>query len=126
MIRFSLTRVAPLVLLSAFVSAFAEEDIAEKLEALPGFKIEHLLKADPKVNGSWINLAKDNKGRLLLGGQRGQAVTRLTLKDGKIEKQENIELPISETMGILYAHDSLYVNGQGKNNEGKSVFGLFR
>ena len=99
---------------------------AESLEALPGFKIEHVLKADPKINGSWINMAKDEKGRLILGGQNGQPVTRITLKDGQVLSQENLKLPISETMGLLYAFDCLYVNGFGKNNEGKGVFGLFR
>src|SRR5262249_28047627 len=36
------------------------------------------------------------------------------------------KLPVSEIMGILYAFDSLYVNGQGKDGQGKSVYGLFR
>jgi len=110
------------------LSAFAASttDPAALLDGLPGFKIEHLLKADAKINGSWINLAKDNKGRLLLGGQRGHPVTRVTLKDGKVEKQEDIKLPITETMGLLYAFDSLYVTGSGKNKEGKEVYGFFR
>ncbi|HYG77713.1 MAG TPA: c-type cytochrome [Planctomycetota bacterium] len=101
-------------------------DLVDKLAALPDFKIEHLLKADPKVHGSWICLAKDNKGRLLLGGQRNQPVTRITIKDGQIVMQEDIKLPISEVMGMLYAFDSLYVSGFGKNKEGKSLFGFFR
>lgn len=42
----------------------------EVLETLPGFKIEHVLKANGKT-ASWICLTKDPKGRLLLGGQRG-------------------------------------------------------
>jgi putative heme-binding domain-containing protein len=115
-----------ILLVAITVATARAESPADKLDALPGFKIEHLLKADPKVNGSWINLAKDNKGRLLLGGQRGQPVTRVTLKDGQVEKQEDVKLPISETMGLLYAFDSLYVTGFGKNNEGKGVFGFFR
>src|SRR3954470_4637052 len=104
-----------ILLVAITVATARAESPADKLDALPGFKIEHLLKADPKVNGSWINLAKDNKGRLLLGGQRGQPVTRVTIKDGQVEKQEDIKLPISETMGMLYAFDSLYVTGFGKN-----------
>jgi len=112
--------------LSLGLMARAGESPADKLDSLPDFKIEHILKADPKINGSWICLGKDNKGRLLLGGQRGQPVTRVTLKDGQVEKQEDIKLPISEVMGMLYAFDSLYVNGFGKNKEGKGVFGLFR
>jgi len=109
--------------------AAAQDNPADKLEALPDFKVEHLLRADPKVHGSWINLGRDNKGRLLLCGQRSQPVTRLTIQDGKIAKEELLKLPISEIMGILYAFDSLYVNGFGKVDatpNAKSVFGLFR
>ncbi|HUR39244.1 MAG TPA: heme-binding protein, partial [Planctomycetota bacterium] len=105
----------------------AQDDPADKLQALPGFKIEHVLKADPKVHGSWINMTRDPKGRLLLTGQRNQVVTRLTIKDGKVEMQEELKLPISEIMGLLFAHDALYVNGSGKDSSGKSAgYGLFR
>ncbi len=104
----------------------AQEGPAEKLQALPGFKIEHVLKADPKVHGSWINMTKDPKGRLLLAGQRGQAVTRVTLQDGKVVKEEDLKLPVSEVMGMLFAFDSLYLNGAGKDGAGRNVYGLFR
>ncbi|MBV8880163.1 MAG: c-type cytochrome [Planctomycetaceae bacterium] len=108
-------------------SLAAQEDPAEKLQALPGFKVEHVLKADPQVNGSWINMARDPQGRLLLTGQRNQPVTRLTIKDGKVEKQEQLKLPVSEIMGLLFAYDALYVNASGKDSSGKSVnYGLFR
>ena len=113
------------------------ESEADQLQTLPGFKIDLVLKADSKLNGSWISMAKDPKGRLLLGGQRGQPVTRVTIRDGQVVKQENLNLPISETMGMLFAFDSLYVNGfrpldKGATNkaaqakEGKGMFGLFR
>lgn len=104
----------------------AAESEADQLDTLPGFKVEVILKADPKINGSWISMAKDPKGRLLLGGQRGHAVTRVTIKDGQVVQQEVLKLPVSETMGMLFAFDSLYVNGYGKNKEGAGVFGLFR
>src|SRR2546421_11844432 len=52
---------------------------ADQLQTLPGFKVEMILKADMKLNGSWISMANDNKGRLLLGGQKGQPITRVTL-----------------------------------------------
>ncbi len=76
-------------------------DPARQLEALPGFKIELVLKADPAKNGSFISLGRDSKGRLLLGGQRGQPLTRLTIEDGKVAKSEILKLPISEIMGQL-------------------------
>ena len=109
--------------------AQAQDNPADKLDALADFKVEHILRADPKVHGSWINLGRDNKGRLLLCGQRSQPVTRLTMQDGKIAKEELLKLPVSEIMGILYAFDSLYVNGFGKVDatpNGRSVYGLFR
>jgi putative heme-binding domain-containing protein len=121
--RFAL--VSLLAIFAAPLTARAQVT-ADELQTLPDFKVELVMPADKKVNGSWINLAVDTKGRLLLGGQRGQAVTRLTLKDGKVEKQEDLKLPVSETMGLLCAFDSLYVNGAGKAPDGKTVFGLWR
>lgn len=103
-----------------------EPQAADDLATLPGFKVESILKAEPSVQGSWINLAKDAKGRLYLGGQKMQKMTRVTVENGRVVKQEILKLPVSETMGILFAFDHLYVDGWGKNNEGKTVFGLFR
>lgn len=97
------------------------ENAVDGLDTLPGFKVEHILKADAKTNGSWICLAKDPKGRLLLGGQDSQPITRVTLKDGKVEKQEILRIPVSETMGMLYVGDALYVSGNGKRG-----FALYR
>lgn len=93
----------------------------DALATLPGFKVEHILKADPKANGSWICLAKDPKGRLLLGGQNGQPITRVTIKEGKVEKQEILTIPVSETMGMLFVGDVLYISGNGKKG-----FALYR
>ncbi len=97
------------------------EDAAEVLDTLPGFTVEHILKADAKVNGSWICLAKDPKGRLLLGGQNDQPITRVTLKDGKVEKKEVLTIPVSETMGMLFVGETLYVSGKGSHG-----FALYR
>ncbi|HZE99084.1 MAG TPA: c-type cytochrome [Planctomycetota bacterium] len=122
----SLFAVAAALLLSAGAVA-AQDDPADKLQALPDFKVEHVLRADAKIHGSWISMTMDPRGRLLLAGQRGQPVTRLTLKDGAIEKEEILKLPVSEIMGMLFAFDALYVNGGGRDSNGKSAgYGLFR
>jgi hypothetical protein len=130
-----------LVMVNPIRAAEDRDATADDLQTLDGFKVEVVLKADPKLHGSWISMGKDKQGRLLLGGQRGQPVTRLTVKDGKIEKQEQLKLPLSETMGMLYAFDSLYVNGSAKvkgnapvgaddalknDKSVREVFGLFR
>jgi putative heme-binding domain-containing protein len=106
--------------------ALAAEPLAENLQTLPDFKLEVLLKADKTKNGSWISLTKDPKGRLLIGGQRGQVVTRVTLEDGKVVKEEALTLPVSEVMGMRFVDDVLYASGAGKNSAGKVVYGLWR
>src|SRR5882724_3087300 len=107
-------------------AAVAAEPTADALQTLPDFKVEVVLKADKARNGSWISMAKDDKGRLLLAGQRGQPVTRVTLEDGKLVKEEQLKLPVSEAMGMLFVKDALYINAAGKDPAGKTVFGLFR
>jgi putative heme-binding domain-containing protein len=115
--------IGTLLALCLSVPAFAQNQgtPAEALETLPGFTVERIVSADPRVNGSWISMGLDKDGRLLLGGQRGQPMTRVTIKEGKPAKVETLKLPVSEAMGILWAFDSLYVNG----SDGKR-FGLFR
>ncbi len=97
-------------------------DPAAILETLPGFKIEHVLQADRAKNGSWICMTRDPKGRLLLGAQRGQPITRVTLKNGKVVKEELLHIPVSETMGMLFVGNVLYLNGSGSDG----AFGLYR
>lgn len=97
------------------------ENAAELLDTLPGFTIEHILSADGSVNGSWICMARDPQGRLLLGGQDSQPITRVTLKNGRVEKQEVLRIPVSETMGMLFVGDVLYVSGKGSRG-----FALYR
>ncbi|HEY3898829.1 MAG TPA: hypothetical protein VGM54_09465 [Chthoniobacter sp.] len=98
----------------------------EVLDTLPGFKVELLRTADPKTEGSWISMAKDPKGRLLLGAERKDPISRLTIKDGQVEKAEILKIPLSEVMGMLFAFDSLYINGRGNAPDGHEVFGLWR
>ncbi len=96
----------------------AQATPAEFLAVPDGFKVELLKSADAKTEGSWINLGKDAKGRLLIGGQGGQPTLRLAIKDGKVEGTEKLKLPISEIMGFLSAHDTLYVMGNGPKGYG--------
>jgi putative heme-binding domain-containing protein len=94
----------------------------EALDTLPGFKIEHVFRANGQTNGSWISMANDPQGRLLLGGQRNQPITRLTLQQGKVVKDETLSIPITEVMGMLFVDQILYLNGAGKDGK----YGLYR
>ena len=67
----------------------------EALDTLPGFKVELLRLSDMATEGSWISIAKDPQGRLLLGGYRKQPISRITIKDGQITKAEMLAIPLS-------------------------------
>lgn len=98
----------------------------EALDTLPGFKVELVRSANLDTEGSWISLAKDPQGRLLLGAGPKEPVSRITLQDGKVAKAELLKLPIGEVMGMLFAFDSFYVNGRGKAPDGREVYGMWR
>ena len=106
---------------SAGDAGLLTEDPGAVLDTLPGFKVEHVLQADGGRNGSWICMAQDPRGRLLLGGQGSQPITRVTLQDGKSVKDEILTIPVSETMGMLFVDNVLYLNGTGSKG-----FGLYR
>ncbi len=95
---------------------------ASNLTLLPGFKVELLHSSEPG-EGSWIAMAVDPKGRLIISPQEGTGnLLRVTLsRQGQIEKIEKIGQPVGVAMGLLYAFDSLYVNGNGP-----SGLGLYR
>jgi glucose/arabinose dehydrogenase len=92
---------------------------AESLAVLPGFKVE-LLRSAQAGEGSWVSMAVDPKGRLFISPQDGTGnILRVTLtKDGKVEKVEKVAMPVGSAMGLLYAFESLYVNGRGPDGLG--------
>ncbi len=96
-------------------------DVSDSIHVPDGFAIDVVHIADTKKEGSWICMAKDHKGRLIISGQQNQPVLRITLKDGRAANIEKLNLPITGAMGMLYAFDSLYVNGIGPKG-----FGLYR
>jgi putative heme-binding domain-containing protein len=111
---------------SSLLPALGEAAKPEALETLPNFKVELIRTADPATEGSWISIAKDPQGRLLLGAEKKEPISRLTIKDGKVVQAEILKIPLSEAMGMLFAFDSFYINGQGHAPDGRPVFGLFR
>jgi putative heme-binding domain-containing protein len=86
---------------------------AESITVLDGFKVE-LLRSSQAGEGSWVAMAADSKGRLIISPQGKEPMLRVTLDDrGQIAGIEKLDVPISGAMGLLYAFDALYVNGQG-------------
>jgi putative heme-binding domain-containing protein len=89
---------------------------ADALTTAPGFRVELIRSAAPG-EGSWVCITVDPKGRLIISPQDPKnPLLRVTLtREGQIEKVEPLELQVGGAMGLLYAFDSLYVNGRGKD-----------
>jgi len=106
---------------SGFAAAAADHAAtpAESLKALPGFKVQ-LLRSARESEGSWICMTVDAKGRLIISPQDDhQPLLRMTLgRTGEVILVEPIPAPVHQAMGLLYAHDSLYVNGHGPEGTG--------
>ncbi len=92
---------------------------AESLTVLPGFKVE-LLHSSEAGEGSWICMATDSRGRLIISPQAdNQPLLRINLsRAGQVTTIEKVPAPVRQAMGMLYAHDSLYVNGHGPSGTG--------
>lgn len=105
-----------------------ENPKTEKLRLQPGFKAEHLYSPSEKNQGSWVAMAFDNKGRLIVSDQYG-ALFRLQIPAAgaqnltpTIEKLNIGKAAITDTVGmgyaqgLLYAFNSLYVMINNRSN----------
>ncbi|MBA4150522.1 MAG: c-type cytochrome [Verrucomicrobia bacterium] len=93
--------------------------LATNLTVLPGYKAELIHQAQPD-EGSWICMTVDDKGRFIISPEKNEApLLRITVsRDGHLQQIEKIAAPMRAAMGLLYAHNSLYVNGIGPNGVG--------
>jgi putative heme-binding domain-containing protein len=103
------------------VFATREATPAESMYVMPGFKVELLHSADP-TEGSWISMAVDNKGRLVISPQTEGQLLRITLSHGRVAQIERIDQPVTSAMGLLYTSHSLFLNGRGP--QGKGIYRL--
>jgi putative heme-binding domain-containing protein len=89
------------------------------LAVLPGFEVELLHTATPE-EGSWVSLAFDPRGRLLVG-REGSGILRLTPSEapGDPPLIETVNNELQECRGLVWAYDSLFANA---NNS----LGLYR
>ncbi|MBI3874438.1 MAG: hypothetical protein HY300_00395, partial [Verrucomicrobia bacterium] len=96
-----------------------EAPAAENLFTLPDFKVELIHNAESD-EGSWVNLCKDNRGRLIISPQFGKAssaeeenrrgLLRVTLApNGSVAKREWIAQPLYDAQGMVFANGALWV-----------------
>ncbi len=93
---------------------------AARIAVLPGFEVE-LLRSAGKEDGSWVSLAFDPKGRILIG-REDRGILRLTLpaKPGESQRLETVNDTLHECRGLLWANDALYANA----NNDKALYRL--
>ncbi len=111
---------APLVLLPlAFLTALGGESVALKVP--PGFEAKEVL-AGTESDGSWSAMAVDAQGRFVISPQGSEPMLRVSVAaDGSATRVQKLDVPVTSAMGLLFAFDSLYVNGLGPQG-----FGLYR
>jgi putative heme-binding domain-containing protein len=93
-----------------------------ELTLLPGFKAELLYSVPKATQGSWVSMAPDDKGRLIVSDQSGP-LYRVTPGPGEEEtKVEMIDLVIGHAQGLLYTHGALYVVVNGSAAQGNGLY----
>ena len=119
-----------LLFLSIATVAHAATPVSD-IKVPPGFKVELLREAGER-EGSWISMALDAEGRIYISPQgsipeSGMAkdskwggLWRSTVVEGKVTAWERVPVPVGDSMGMLWAFDSLYVSGNGP--EGRGIY----
>ena len=103
----------------AVVKPFNAKQIARSvdLHVPEGFQAELLYSVPKPVQGSWVGLTTDDKGRLYTSDQSNKGMYRITpatIGDTEsITKVEKINVDVSGAQGMCWAFDSLYVNAYG-------------
>jgi len=91
------------------------------LKVARGFMAEEIF-AGHDGDGSWSAMTVDGRGRFIISPQGDEPMLRVTgPQDGSPARVEKLAAPVTSAMGLLFAFDSLYVNGMGPQG-----FGLYR
>lgn len=95
---------------------------ADRIALAPGFKAELLYSVPSLQQGSWVSMAVDPKGRLLVSDQDG-ALYRVTVGPSAKDTQvERMSIAIGMAQGLLFAFDNLYVVVNGGAAQGSGLY----
>jgi hypothetical protein len=86
----------------------------------PGFQVERIFTVPKDKLGSWVSIAVDGKGRLIVSDQGALGLCRITPAPlgGGETKVERLDVKITSAQGLLYAFDALYVSVNGGPGSG--------
>ena len=96
----------------------------DQLKVAKGFKVELLHTVPKKEQGSWVAMAVDPKGRLIVSDQYGKLyrVVPPPLKSADAPAITPLDLPIGQAQGLLCAFDSLYVMVANEGYQGRGLY----
>ena len=96
----------------------------EKIKVADGFRVELLYSVPGEMQGSWVSLTKDDKGRLITCDQYGKLyrITPPPLDSTDEIVIEPIDVELGMAQGLLYAFDSLYVNVNGRDADKQGLY----
>jgi putative heme-binding domain-containing protein len=91
----------------------------------PGFEIE-LIRSAQTNEGSWISMAIDRRGRIVLAKER-LGLLRLTLNGKEVTRVETINNTLREVRGVLVQDRDVFANAKSHiGGPSKNGGGLFR
>lgn len=96
----------------------------ESLKVAKDFKVELLYTVPKAQRGSWVVMANEKNGRLIVGDQYGR-LYRLTPPPVGTTAEPRIEpldLDIGHAQGLLHAFDSLYVMVNEEKHQGRGLY----
>jgi len=83
------------------------------LNLLPGFQVELLYTVPRNLQGSWVCMTFDDKGRIIASDQGGRGLSRLTpapIGSNEMTRAESLDVKMTGSQGMLYAFGKLYVS----------------
>ncbi|HEX5444807.1 MAG TPA: c-type cytochrome [Pirellulales bacterium] len=95
---------------------------ADTLEVLPGFQAELIYSVPKPQQGSWVSMTFDHRGRIIASDQSSYLYRVTPGEPGDEPQVEQLDVPIGQAQGLLYAYDSLYVVVNGNAAQGSGLY----
>ena len=94
----------------------------DRIRIADGFQVELLYTVPADEQGSWVNMAPDPQGRLIVSDQNGSLYRVTPGSNAASTKVEKLQADIGQAHGLLCAFDSLYVMVNGNAAEGSGLY----
>ncbi len=91
--------------------------LASELKVAKDFRVELLYTVPSSEQGSWVSLAKGPNGDFFTSDQGDKGLFRISVKDSAEFTDvtvDKVPAEITSAHGLLWAHDKLYANVDGK------------